>query len=374
MDDSCFFVLRMDAWELDEGATGWNSDTLIPYFDAVEDILKVVYPANDTQGLVDAIFEASRTMGFPYNPSYNHGTDMLGIANFVMSINDVGKDIKSYINSIYSRVTSYQKYLQTLSAANLRMITGFQAIGFNFSTDPTPVISHVELYNDKLQCKVAIAIGKELILSAGAINSPKLLQLSGIGNATQLKALGIEVVKNLPGVGLNLRDDLVVNLVFATDTVEIESPPASFLSAVLFAVDNSTTQQVSHQNGTGSLTNIEMLFSTGNMIGNAWPSDWQSSLVLSPNIQQCKSRGTVMIQNTNPLLPPAIDPAYLTAFSDFQRVINSIVLSRQLLSQSSFSKWNFREVSPGPAYQSHDELIEWDLCQCWHRVSLYWYV
>jgi hypothetical protein len=49
----------MDAFELNEGAVNWNSKTLIPYFDAVEDILKVIYPANDTQGLVDAIFEAS---------------------------------------------------------------------------------------------------------------------------------------------------------------------------------------------------------------------------------------------------------------------------------------------------------------------------
>src|ERR1700722_14203166 len=99
----------MDAWELDEDAAGWNSETLIPYFDAVEDVLKVVYPANDTQGLVDTIFRASRTAGFPYNPFYNHGPDMLGIANFVMSINDVGKEMKQRANSVYNRVTSYQK-------------------------------------------------------------------------------------------------------------------------------------------------------------------------------------------------------------------------------------------------------------------------
>ncbi|CAF3559975.1 unnamed protein product [Rotaria sp. Silwood1] len=349
----------MDAWELNEGAVGWNSETLIPYFDAVEDILKVVYPANDTQGLVDAIFQASRTAGFPYNPSYNHGPDMLGIANFVMSINDVGKEIKQQVNSIYNRVTSYEKYLQSFWPANLQMITGLQAIGFNFNSDELPAVDHVELYSEKYQCKFSVAVGKELILSTGTINSPKLLQISGIGNATQLQSLGIEVVKDLPGVGINLRDDVVVNIVYTTDAMEIESPPASFLSAVLFAVDNSTTQQVSYDSGTGSLTNIEMLFSTGNMIGNSWPADWQNSLVLSPNIQQCKSYGTVMIQNSNPLTPPAIDPAYLSVDSDFDRVINSILLGRQLMSQPSFAKWNFREVSPGLAYQTRDELIDW---------------
>ncbi|CAF2528822.1 unnamed protein product [Rotaria sp. Silwood2] len=349
----------MDAWELHEGAVNWNAETLIPYFDAVEDTLKVVYPANDTQGLVDAIFQASRTAGFPYNPSYNHGPDMLGIANFVMSINDVGKEMKQEGNSVYNRVTSYEKYLQTSWPTNLQLITDLQAIGFNFSNDKLPVVDYVELYSEKHQCKFSVAVGKELILSAGTINTPKLLQISGIGNATQLQSLGIEVVKDLPGVGINLRDDVVVNLVYTTDAIEIESPPASFLSAVLFAVDNSTTQQVSFGNGTGSLTNIEMLFSTGNMIGNSWPADWQNSLVLSPNIQQCKSQGAVMIQSSNPLTPPAIDPTYLSVDSDFDRVINAIFLGRQLMSQPSFAKWNFREVSPGPTYQTRDELIEW---------------
>lgn len=349
----------MDAWQSEEGSVNWNSETLIPYFDAVENILKVVYPANDTQGLVDTIFEASRTAGFPYNPSYNHGPDMLGIANFVMSINDVGKKTKREENSAYSRVTSYEKYLQTDWPTNLKLITGLQAIGINFNSDEVPVVDHIELYSEEHQCKYLVAVGKELILSAGTISSPKLLQLSGIGNATQLDLLGIEVVKNLPGVGMNLRDDIVVNLVFTTDVVELESPPASFLSAVLFAVDNSTTEQVSYGNGTGSLTNIEMLFSTGNMIGNSWPANWQNSLVLSPNVQQCKSRGTVMIQTSDPLSPPAIDAAYLTVSSDFDRVINSIFLGRQLLSQPSFAKWNFREVLPGSTYQNRDELIEW---------------
>lgn len=349
----------MDAWQSEEGSVNWNSETLIPYFDAVENILKVVYPANDTQGLVDTIFEASRTAGFPYNPSYNHGPDMLGIANFVMSINDVGKKTKREENSAYSRVTSYEKYLQTEWPTNLELITGLQAIGINFNSDEVPVVDHIELYSEEHQCKYLVAVGKELILSAGTISSPKLLQLSGIGNATQLDLLGIEVVKNLPGVGMNLRDDIVVNLVFTTDVVELESPPASFLSAVLFAVDNSTTEQVSYGNGTGSLTNIEMLFSTGNMIGNSWPANWQNSLVLSPNVQQCKSRGTVMIQTSDPLSPPAIDAAYLTVPSDFDRVINSIFLGRQLLSQPSFAKWNFREVLPGSTYQTRDELIEW---------------
>jgi len=90
----------MDAWMFDEGCKGWNSETLIPYFDDVENILKVIYSSNDTQGLVDRIFQASRTMGFPYNPSYNHGPDTFGIANFVMSINDIGKEIQQQENSI----------------------------------------------------------------------------------------------------------------------------------------------------------------------------------------------------------------------------------------------------------------------------------
>jgi choline dehydrogenase len=328
----------MDAWELDHGSTNWNSKTLVPYFTAVEDILKVVYPANDTQGLVDAIFEASRSAGFPYNPSYNHGPDMLGISNFVMSINDIDKKMKQPTQSAYERVNSYQKYLQITQPPNVQIVTGLQAIGFTFSREALPEVRNVELYDEKHQCKISVIVNRELILSAGTINSPKLLQLSGIGDAAHLQHLGIEVVKDLPGVGLNLRDDVVVNLVFTTDAIKIESPPASFLSAIVFAVDNTTTNHVSYRNGTGAPTNIEMLFSTGNMIRNSWPAEWQNSLVLSPNVQQCLSRGTVMIQSANPLTPPTIDPAYLTVDTDFDRGINSIVLGRQLLSQPSFEK------------------------------------
>lgn len=349
----------MDAWEFREGATGWNSDTLIPYFNAVEDMLDVVYPANDTQGLVDAIFQASRTAGYPYNPSYNHGNDMLGIGNFVMSINDHSMKMKNVTDTIYNRVNSYENYLQKIRPPNLQVITSIQAIGFNFSDGEIPVVDHVELYDEKQRCKFSVAVKQELILSAGTINTPRLLQSSGIGNATQLQTLGIKIVKDLPGVGMNLRDDIVVNMVYTTDQIDIDSPPASFLSAVLFAVDNSTVQPEIHGNGTGSLTNIEMLFSTGNMIGNSWPNDWQNALVLSPNIQQCESRGTVMIQSSNSFAQPAIDPAYLSVASDFQRVVNAILLGRQLLSQPSFSKWRFREVFPGPDYQTYDELITW---------------
>lgn len=350
----------MDAWEIQEGCPNWNATTLKPYFDSVEDILQVIYPANDTQGLVDAIFEASHTAGFPYNPSYNRGPDMYGIANFVMSINE--KQWKKHTNNrTYQRVTSYEKYFQTTSLPNLQLIADLQAIGFNFhNKNSIPTLENVELYDSYHRCKLKVNVNKELILSAGTVNSPKLLQLSGIGNATYLQSLGIEVVKDLPGVGMNLRDDVVVNMIYTTDTINLESPPASFLSAVLFAIDNSTdSSSTTTKNETGTMTNIEILFSTGNMIGNGWPSEWQNSLVLSPNIQQCKSRGTVRIESLDPLRLPFIDPAYLSIESDFDRVVNAIQLGRQLLKQSSFAKWKFQEVSPGVNYQSRTDLIQW---------------
>jgi hypothetical protein len=82
---------------------------------------------------------------------------MLGIANFVMSINDVGKEMKQQADSIYNRVTSYQKYLQTFWPNNLQMITDLQAMGFNSSSHQPPVIDHIELYSEEDQYKFSVA-------------------------------------------------------------------------------------------------------------------------------------------------------------------------------------------------------------------------
>jgi choline dehydrogenase len=112
------------------------------------------------------------------------------------------------------------------------------------------------------------------------------------------------------------------------------------------------------------MTNIELLFSTGNMLRNSWPVAWQNSLVLSPNVQQCESRGTVRINSLDPLDKPSIDPAYLTAPGDFDRVLYALNLSRTLLSSSSssgaaFEAFQFQEVLPGPSVATRDQLLEW---------------
>lgn len=376
----------MDRWETLYGCDGWNSTSLIQAYDLFESVMNMVSPANDTQGLVDAIFQASQEAGFPYNPSYNNGPDMLGIANFVMSLQDMTVEVdpldkketefgssstniesNSAEESLpYRRVTSYQTYLESNAPSNLQLIADMLVLNIQF--DGTKA-SSLRLFDELNQCELSVGLTSndspfgELILSAGTINSPTLLQRAGIGPRNLLNSLSIPVLIDLEGVGSNLRDDLVVNLVFRTDEIQIQSPPASFLSAVLFAVDNSTdTNEEGGEDvgtGTGALTNIELLFSTGNMISNSWPSDWQNSLILSPNIQQCRSNGTVHITTSDPYTKPAIDPRYLSIDSDFQRVMNAIQLSRSILSQPAFSRWNFIELMPGTNVSTPEELRTW---------------
>lgn len=310
----------MDEWESMHGCAGWNSGTLVPAFEEFEQVMNMVAPVNDTGGLVDAIFEAANSLGYPYVSSYNDGPDMYGIGNFVMSINDLGE-------GEYRRVTSYQKYIEEPGTpANLQIITEV-LVDRLITMDNQQVVAAI-VYNNERECEFVISVNQNIILSAGTIQTPAILQRSGIGNATYLGSIDIEPILDLPGVGQNLRDDVVINAVFVSNTIPIASPPASFLSAVLFAVDNQTVSSQPKDSileslpplptpsfsfpHVGHLTNVELLFSTGNMVGNTWPSDWQNALVLSPNVQQCESRGTVNIVSWDPLQKPNIDTAYLT--------------------------------------------------------------
>ena len=380
----------MDAWATEYGCEGWNSTTLTPAYESFEAIMQMVAPANDTQGLVDDIFRASIETGFPMNPDYNNGPDMLGIANFVMSIQDakVSVDMSSDSSSAfadlpYKRVTSYQFYVESNSPSNLELATGVTVMNVSFGDPQSPLrATYINAHDDCLgEFRINLkGANGDIILSAGAINSPAILQRSGIGSKSLLDPLGIPTLVDLAGVGENLRDDIVVNLIWTTDSKPLESPPASFLSAVLFAEDQSQNgvnrdgQQIESDNDLSaffpsstsssspnrvSMTNIELLFSTGNMISNSWPAAWQNSIVLSPNVQQCKSRGTVKINSRDPFAKPTIDPAYLTVDSDFDRVINSIRLSRAIMQQSTFDAWKFVEVLPGPQYQTTAQLRQW---------------
>ena len=185
-----------DRWER-EGATGWGWADVEPVFDAIEHDLLYVSDAYALSPVQASIIDAAVQEGLPHNPNYNGGT-LDGVSQQQVTIRD-GR-----------RVSTWSTYAQPVADA-LTILTGREV--------------HSVIVEDGRAIGVRLGEGDateevladEVILSAGAIGSPVILLRSGIGPAAELDALGIAVVKDLPGVGRNLHDHLLSPVIFTTE-------------------------------------------------------------------------------------------------------------------------------------------------------------
>jgi choline dehydrogenase len=186
----------------------------------------------------------------------------------------------------------------------------------------------------------------EVVLCAGAIGSPHLLMLSGIGDPAVLGEFGIDVVSALPGVGQNFQDDLFVTVGYATSQ-PMPPQPYGLMGAVVFTNDEMTTRAAP------TYTNIECSLAAGTMAGLQAPAD---SFWIYPNVQLLQSRGTVTLQSTDFRVAPRVDPEYLSVPEDLARCADAIWIARQIGSQAALRDWEPEELLPGPNVTSPSQL------------------
>jgi choline dehydrogenase len=191
---------------------------------------------------------------------------------------------------------------------------------------------------------------KEVILAAGTINSPKLLMLSGVGEANALRSLGIEVVENLPGVGENLQDHVLLSGVVFKYKGKMPDRPAdsnaveaeAFLSSGLsHDVDISV---VLHQL---PVVSPEVAARFGNPPGD--------SFTIAPALVQPTSKGSVRLASDKFQDAAVIDGNYLGTDHDFAAIVRAIEVARELGNQRAFDKLRESELIPGP--NANDEVI-----------------
>lgn len=197
----------------------------------------------------------------------------------------------------------------------------------------------VDLIIDGRQMKVAAG---ETILSAGAFDSPRLLLLSGIGDAGTLRRLGIASRNQLPGVGRNLQDHpLVAGLLFRARRALPASP---YNHCETMVVAGSSLSQ-----GTADLQlmGLDVPFLLPN-IGVAPPD----SFSIVPALMAPRSRGTLTLASADPLAPAVIDPGYLMEDADVDALVEGIALAREIASTAPMREWVAEEVFPGPAATS----------------------
>jgi len=184
----------------------------------------------------------------------------------------------------------------------------------------------------------------EVIVCAGAIESPKLLLLSGIGNPQHLKKFDIPVVVDLPGVGENFHNHVLVGVI---NQASQPVPPGNLnlSECALFTKSEPTQSGPDLQ-----IAFVHVPFDI--IIGTQYPN----SISILPGIVRPTSRGWIRLASSNPLDKPLINPNYLDTEEDFRRLVNAVKLARQLFATRAFSPWVMNELSPGPAVSTDDQL------------------
>ena len=210
----------------------------------------------------------------------------------------------------------------------------------------------------------------EVVLCGGAINSPQLLQLSGVGNARELEAAGVAPVHDLPGVGENLQDHLEVYIQYASKLPVSVAPAMKWRNRPLVGL-----QWLLFRDGPGATNHFE---SGGFIRSNdevAYPNLMFHFLPIAVRYDgtapqghgyqvhvgpmYSDARGSVKITSTDPRTHPALRFNYLSTEQDRREWLEAVRCARAILTQPAFDPYNDGEISPGPEVASDEEVLDW---------------
>ena len=373
-----------DQWAQLTGDDEWRWDKVLPAFRRHEDHWRLDQPeevnenfkrlhGNKATGstgewrvekqrlrwdVLDAFAHAAQQAGIPATDDFNSGTNE-GVGYFEVNQK---KGWRWNTAKAFLRPTCYGRpnFEMWTHAHATRLIIETQADGSRRCTG-------VQVWNGKEM--VTAHAAREVVLSAGAVNSPQLLQLSGVGPAQLLRQHGIDVVHDLPGVGANLQDHLQIRSVYKVQGVKTLNTLASSLVGkakigLEYAINRSGPMSMAPSQ-LGAFTrssadqpwpNIEYhvqplsLDAFGEPL-HGFPAFTASVCNLNPT-----SRGTVQIKSANFQDAPAIAPNYLSTPEDRQVAADSLRVTRRIVAQPALARYQPEEYKPGVQFQTDEEL------------------
>lgn len=208
---------------------------------------------------------------------------------------------------------------------------------------------------------------REVILSGGAINSPQLLMLSGIGPADHLRKVGVQVVADVPGVGGNLQDHLDASTLVRCKTRDTYDTANQLLTLAKYLI-STTGPGTSCIAETGgflrtrdglSAPDIQLHFIPAFVVDHGRTKLNQNGLTLHMCQLRPESRGTIRLKSTDPLAHPAIDANYLAEQKDLDVLVDATRMAREIFAQAAFDPYRADEREPGPARTSKADLEAW---------------
>jgi choline dehydrogenase len=342
------------------GNEGWSYDTVLPYFIKSENNSRGASRYHGAGGLLDVRDIPNPS---PVARAFPHACVDLGFKGPDHDINgeqqeDGGGLYQVNITREGKRCSTAVGFLRpVLGRSNLRVETAAHATRILIEKGRAVGVEYVQ--NGQKQ---QIRAEREVIVSAGAFDSPKLLMLSGLGPAAHLKEKGIAVAVDLPGVGQNLQDHVLVPIFYDS---KVQMPPASFIAeASLFTRTRPGLP--------AAAPDLQYHFSAGIPAFN--PPDYKVSdanFVFVPILSRPQSRGTVSLRSSDPEAPPVIAPNYFQSDTDLGVLVHGVKLARELAATHAFSDFTIKESAPGTA--SSDEgvrdYIRKHCSTVWHVVG-----
>ena len=353
-----------DGWR-QLGLAGWGWDDVLPYFLRQEDHHGGTSELHGSGGewrverprvswpILDAVREAGVEIGIPKIADFNQG-DNEGSGYF---------EVNQRRGRRWSAATAFLKPI--LKRPNLHLVTGAhverilfegrRATGLRFTEHG---VSHE-----------ARARG-EVILAAGAIGSPQLLELSGVGDPDRLKAIGASVVHALPGVGENLQDHLQLRAIFGvTGARTLNVDYQSRVKRAMMGLDYGFRRRgpltmapsqlglFAKSSPDYATANIEFHVQPLSLDRFGEPMHPYPAITVSVCNLRPESRGSSHASSADPRAAPVIQPNYLSAFADQRVAVDSIRLTRRLAAAPALARYAPQELKPGANLQSDDELL-----------------
>jgi len=327
-----------DGWA-ESGATGWAFADVLPVFKKQEDWEG---GGNEWRGVGGPIHIRRPGNPHPTAPAFIEAAREMRI-DILDDLNGPMRAGAGYINMNIAadgtRVSAARAFLHpALSRPNLTLLLDTSVVKLNFRG--TRCLGVKLMTGSETR---DIAAGKEVILTAGAINSPKLLMLSGVGEAKALRSLGIDVVGNLPGVGENLQDHVLLSGVVFEYRGKMPDRPAGSN-----AVEAEAYLSSGISDGTDIGLVLHQLPAVTPEVASRFGTPPPDAFTIAPALVQPTSRGSVRLASDNFRDGAVIDGNYLGTDQDFTAVVRAIEAARELGNQHAFDSLRESELIPGP--------------------------
>ena len=355
-----------ERWGREPGLEDWDFAHCLPYFKKTENALDrnddvfrghdgplKVTKGKSTNPLFDTFLAAAKEAGYHLTEDVN-GYRQEGFARFDRNVYR-GRRLSSA--RAYLHPVKHRKNLTIKTRSFVRKVIfeGKKAVG-------------VEVQRGR---KIQNIYGKEIILCGGAINTPQILQLSGIGNAEHLKKLGIEPVHHLPGVGENLQDHLEVYVQF-----QCKEPVSLQPNLALWRRPFIGAAWLFLRKGPGASNHFEAGGFARSNEDVEWPNLMFHFLPIAVRYDgtvtakghgyqihigpmYSDARGHVRIKSKDPKVKPSILFNYLSTAQDKREWVEAIRVARKIMNQKAFDRYNGGEISPGASVSTDEEILKW---------------